>query len=427
MGVSRGGARWAVLSAPLLVLLGGAVMAQMPEPSPRLQPIQAGPVELVPLFVTDLQHTDNLFFNALNPISATVFSATPGISARLPMRRSFAELAYALRYRSYGGDNVPPSDFSHFFRARGDFGFASGMVVSFAEEFQNGVLDTQNFDPGGEVRFRGDRFQSNTFAVSVAHQHLTRVIGVTVGSTRVDFDRKPFDPDAPDPTSTSFFDTDAGYLRLFGETRRTPRTWILAELFVGTSDLSRTIVGLPDDRERDSTQVRTGIRWVASPGSQLEAIVGYALEEFASPGRSSTYRGVVGSVNYGSTVPARPRLVVSVLRDVYPSVYLENDYYVSSRISVRLESPGRARLRIGCRVAFLRNDYPQSSPERVDNTWDARVWLGYRVGHRLEWGVFARKTARDSELPGENPITGEPIPLVEYATTSYGVVLQLGG
>jgi len=415
----------------LALASAGTVPAQLDDPSPGARAIPAGPFVLYPIVSTDLEHTDNLFYNTSNPVAATVFRVTPGILARLPMAQSVFNVGYALQYKTYEGaaaeldsieDNV-----SHFFRADGTFQFGSGFTVAFSEDFEKGVLDTQNFDPGSEeVRFLGDKFTRNLLEVDVGHGRGGRRVGFSAGLARVDFEEQQ--------RQTSLFDTRGAFVRAYGESWRSAWRILFGEMVVSTTDLSRVrkfptgdpddpFVEIPDDREQDGVEVAGGVRMVLSPGSYLQARIAYTDERYLTKGgdlssenRDSTYRGVVGSATYSRSIPGRPRLAVRALRDVYPSIFGDNDYFISNRLSVLMESPTRLRLRIGGQVKYYLNDYPQSVPRREDDTVEGRLWLGYRLGSGLEWGVYARHTSRTSSLP-----------LLGYDATTYGVLLQMGG
>lgn len=425
MRVSRGGTRPAVASVVLALASAGTALAQLDDPSVGARAIPAGPFVLYPIASTDVEVTDNLFYNSRNPVSALVFRVTPGILARLPMGQSVFNVGYALQYKTYDGADID-DNVSHFFRADGTFQFGSGFTVAFSEDYQNGVLDTQNFDPGGEVRFLGDSYARNLLEVDLSHGRWGRRVGLATGLARVDFDEQQ--------RQTGLFDTRGLFVRAYGESRRTAWRTLFGEMVFVTTDLSRSLllptgdpddpeVEFQDDREQDGVEVAGGVRMVLSPGSYLQARVAYTDKRFVAlagdlttENRESTYRGVVGDATFSKSIPGRPRLVVRALRDVYPSIFLDNDYYISNRLSALLESPARLRLRIGGQVTYYMNDYPQSVPRRKDDTLEGRLWLGYRLGSGLEWGVYTRHTSRTSSLP-----------LLGYDATTYGVMLQMGG
>jgi hypothetical protein len=420
MRVSSGGARLAAVAVLFGLLSSAVAFAQISEIRPGARPIPAGPFLLYPSFATDVQYADNLFYSNTNQVSAMAFRATPAIVAQMPMQRSAFDLGYAMTYTDYGGgSDVPPSNLSHFFQANGQFNFASGLAVSFSDDYESGVLDTRSFDPGGEIRFQGDEFTRNLLEVALAHEAPRRVVGVAAGVTHLSFEqgRGP----------SGFFDTDGTLLRVYGESQRGARIWLLGQASVSNADLFRIVtegeLEVPDERERDAFQAGAGVRWVLSPGSRMEAFLSYAVQEYVSKrpdsfvgARTSDYRGLVGDVSFSSAVPGRPRFAARLTRDVFPSVYRQNDYYVSDRITVLLESPARVRLRFGGRASYYENDYPQSEPKREDRSLDVRAWVAYRLGSRVEWRVYARNTTRTSTVPD-----------LGFDASSFGMLLYVGG
>jgi hypothetical protein len=414
----------------------GMALGQISNPSPDARAIPAGPFTLYPTLSTEVELTDNLFFSTRDPLAATILRITPGILAQLPMRKSVFNLGYALQYKSYQGADLD-DNLSHFFIADGGFNFGSGFAVTFSDDFQKGILDTQTFDPGGEVRFLGDEFTRNLFEVGLAHGRGRRNIGLTVGLGRLSFDDQQrlelAEPDAQRRVA-GLFDTRSAVVRVFGESQRSARLWVVGEAVTRTADLSRIIrifsedpdvppTDIPDHREQEVAEVGGEVRWALSPGAYLQGRLAYTDQQYVSKSedlaignRTSSYRGLVGTATFSSAIPGRPRLALRGSRNVFPSVFLGNDYYISDRLSVLLESPARFRLRIGGEVTYFENDYPQSVPRREDNTVDGRLWFGYRVRSGLVWGVYARHTSRTSSLE-----------ILGFDATSYGVTFQLGG
>jgi len=151
-------------------------------------PIPAGPFQLYPLFATVVEQTDNLLFTESGPVSATVTSVTPGISAEVPLRgEGELYLGYALRYRDYGGADVD-SNLSQFVLAGGEVPLGTGFLFTFEEDYAAGVLDTSTFDEGGEVVFRGDEFASSVTSLDLGHEGVAQPrVGLIVGRESVQF------------------------------------------------------------------------------------------------------------------------------------------------------------------------------------------------------------------------------------------------
>ena len=421
------------------VLAGPPSLAQIPQRPAGTRPIEAGPMMLYPLFDSEIEYTDNLFFqpsesdssspqNDITPTSATVTSIIPGILAVLPKLRSELEFAYALRYRDYSGSDTPPSNLSHFAKVDGYFRFGPGLFATFEEVFESGVLDTEAFDPGGEITFRADEFTLNSLEATFGHERgQTSRLGVSVGVSKLDFDKRAQLP--------GFFDTDTNFALVFGERRAGSTLWLTWQLTAAEEDLSRPFQFGPgdpifqDDRERDQTRVGAGVRWTRRPGSRLEVDLAYSRDEFKAVGpfpAEDLFRGIVGTVRYSNAVPSRIRLGLVLSRDVFPSVFRTNQYYESNRATGRIDAPVGARIRVGAAVSYWDNDYPEKyapdplAPEvqlrRKDTTLEERIYLGYLFGGRVEARVYWIDSSRSSVESD-----------FEYDARRFGVTVRLGG
>ena len=414
----------------ILVAPAGAI-AQSPRKPADVLPISAGPFQLYPLFAAVVEQTDNLFFDESDPVSATVTSVTPGLSAEVPLRsEGELYLGYALRYRDYGGADID-SNLSQFLLAGGEVALGTGFLLAFEEDYAEGVLDTNAFDEGGEVVFRGDEFASSVTRLDLSHQGLAQPrIGLAAGRESVQFSQSA----QPDLYNSVYYNYE-----IYGDHRLGPQGglrfgayWSEGDLtpVAGTCDNNPALrcndnadcgggVCLNQDlRDERTFRVTLGTQWRLNPVSSIAADLGWGTAEFSGTFEdgSSKTRNLVGSVNYVRSVPARARLAMRVTQGVFPSVYGNNAYYVSRGMNVRLENDTRARMIVGGDLSFIRNVYPEADDRRTDDTVGGRLWLGYRFGSAVEWRVYADIDSRSSNALGAS-----------YDVRSYGAVVNLGG
>jgi len=386
------GSRLRTWASAILLGLTVPAWAQVPEEPPTLRPIPLGSLLLYPLASLEYEGTDNLFRTDDDRASATLASARAGVLFEVPFRESQLRFGYAGRLRHYGGvdlsDNV-----LHAARVDGDFQFASGAFVTVSLDGQDGAEDTQRFDPGGEITFRGENFSALSSRVEAGHESgRGRRLGVRVQTDRVRFDRT-------EPDGTGFFDTTSRSAGLTAWHRATETTTLTWEFSDDRQDLERPLPSGVDRRESDGWTASGGFRTRLGAGSRFDLLAGWTDREYISAASSSA-RTVVGRAVFSRLVPARASVNVRLERAVYPSVYLDNDYYVSTRLTGQLENSRKATIVLGVRGSMYRNVYPDSAPDRTDDGMDAAAWIGYGFRSGLVWKVTADWTRRDSNLAG---------------------------
>lgn len=396
------------LAAAFLLAPAGA-LAQSPRKPANVLPIPAGPFQLYPLFATVVEQTDNLFYEESDTISATVTSVTPGISAEVPLRAEGGlYFGYALRYRDYGGADID-SNLSQFLLAGADVPLGTGFLLTLEEDYAEGVLDTNTFDEGGEVVFRGDEFASSVTSLDLSHQGVAQPrIGLAVGRESTQFSQN---------AQADLYDSVYYNYEIYADHRVGPQGGLRFGAYWSEGNL--VAVGNELDRRDEQTfRLTLGTVWSLNPISSIAADLGWGTADFFSTldDQSSKTRNVVGSVGYIRYVPARARFAVRLSNGVFPSVYGANAFYVSRGVNFRLENDTRARLILGGDVSFVRNVYPEAEPKRTDDTVGGRLWLGYRLGSAVEWRVYADVNSRSSNAPEAS-----------YDANSYGVLVSLGG
>jgi hypothetical protein len=388
------------------LVASGLTLAQVPEQAPPDRPIPAGPFEIYPLFSSRVERTDNLFYSSTAPVSTTVTTVTPGLLAQLAVGQSQLRLGYTLRYRDYRVKEIP-TRFSHFLRADGEFNFSRGLVIGFVEDYQRGVLDTETFDPGGEITFLGDKFESNSTEVELGYRRGTRQrVRFSAQRSTIRFDRAE--------SRNLFYDSDFNELRLSGEHRMGKRFWLLWSAQTDQEDLERPSGEFEDRREEQGVEARLGARMRLSPGSSLRGSVGWRRSEFDLEDENSVDRSFVGSVDFTRAIPAGASFNARLSQGVYTSLF--TSYYESTQLSLRLVSASAARVSIGASLRYTRNDYPEGDFSRKDTIVGGETWVGYRFGGSLEWRVFANVTSRSSAEPA-----------FEYDVRRFGTTLRLGG
>lgn len=396
-----------------LLCAGGNVSAQIVDDVDEVAPIQLGPVQLYPVYVAEARWVDNLYYanDTIDPTSAGVLSMSPSLLVKVPFSQSRASFGYAYRRQEYSTANIR-SNGAHFFQADVLLSFASGVRVQIRDDLQNGVLDTETFDPGGAIRFSGQRFRTNNASTGIGYEWRNTIVFLTGYRGDLDFS---------DPIA-AYYDTVGWQGELSVEHRLTSKVRLLASYLV-----SRTRFTPPSDRsELDfRTEIEkgrsVGMNLLLGPASSMTFRLGRPAWEYLSAANPEKTSALIGEITYARHVPAGLHLDVSVGRQVYPSVFQTANNYADNRVGVSLANDARASLVVGGRLSYYVNRYPDTvlggEPiGRRDRSLEGSGWVGYRVSARMEFRVYARHERRESNAPGFG-----------YGVRSFGATLSLGG
>ena len=369
--------------------------------------IVAGSLQIYPSFVMAIEHNSNLLYLDTEKIPTWARSIAPGIAIELPFSHSLFRLGYTLSTRNYG---LSKSQWINTQTAQFDLslGFGNGAAVVIHDDFHLGVLDTQVGDPGGELPFRGQRYQANFAEMSVGHKRTdSHEVSLRVRSISTTY-LKPF--------VTPSFDQAAGSIAAVGLWRVQPRAWVQWEVEAGTAQLTRELstVGATEQRTEHEFGLLLGTGWELSNDTVLQFRVGpkRASYDAAVP---SNFRGLVGSLVAQNASASGTQWSVGLARDVFASAYGLNNYFVSQLVTVRAERPRGTTLRFGGSMAYYLNDYPTDPRQRSDRIGGVETWMGIRQGLWVEWRVFVRYDQRSSTIPG-----------LDYTAFRFGAGLVVG-
>ncbi len=399
------------LRIPVLAVLaflawpGGRAHAQVPTSLPDQAPFTFGRVQLFPLYSVDLDWTDNLYYqpkDSPDRISTASASVAPGFVLDMPFSQSHSRIGYVLNYHGYE-THALPANTTHYFVGETDLQFSNGFRLGLRDDFERGVLNTQVFDPGGAITFRGDAFQGNNAAISVGYEREnSRLLELSINNNRFKFVGQG---------QSSYFDVDEVGADLLGEHQLGPRLRLHWELGYSRSELSRPAAGgsSADDRTQINQSWKLGGLWTLGPGSSLQVKAGGEQSETRSafPSRSDS---LTGSLSYLRGVPGGTQLRLDLTRDIYPATFGHNNVYLTNRFSVTVNNDVRARLVLGTVWTYYTNDFPapiQVPPDdivdtpyqgrtRKDRAIDGEAWVGYRFGRFAVARLYVRARHRSS-------------------------------
>jgi hypothetical protein len=397
---------------PLLLAWGLALAAvlpaaaqSLPDRPPREAAIPLGPTLLYPFFTSTMEQTDNIFQRSENDPSnqsATVTTIIPGFVFLLPFSHSEASLGYAVRYRDYSledgsDDGIDP--YTHYLRGGVRLVFGSGLVTELRQEFRHGVVDTQTVE-GGETRFTGEKQDHTLTELVVALEHGARrwYIGGGTTNDEVVGERKSL-----------IFDVDEERVRVGAELPLRSNLRALWEVRAHQADLDNTLI----QRTEEQVEGRAGARWRLGEGSDLDLSAGWIYAQYGLDGEE-TLSVPFGSAGFERELGTGGRLSARAERNIYPSVELNHPAYVSDKVEATVSNADLARLGLGFRGIFFRNDYRDDTRGK-DRTLAGEGWIGYRFGRWFQARGFVYWSKRDSTLP-----------LLDYHSLSGGITLIAG-
>lgn len=400
--------RWVVLTVVAL-LAASAAHAETIVGTDGGPAWAVGPVVLYPSFQAAIEYTDNLLSlsNELNPAGTWIKSISPGMLLEWRFSHSLAQIGYDLSTRNYSIDRAKWID-THAAFAALDLEFSNGTYVRMRDDYRQGILDVQVGDPGAEVPFRNQEYRTNLGVIDVGHQREQQ--------HRIGLTGRILDTTYQPPLLAPYFDESGWWLAPDVEWRTGPRTWIVGSAVGGrvTFDRPASLLFTPDHRTEVEQGVRLGARFELARHATLQFEVGPDRQEYTGTAPSN-FRGIVGSFALQNTSVSGPHWSVDLDRDAYPSIFGDNNYFVSNQITVRGESPRGTLLRFGGSTAYYRNDYPTDPEHRLDRSWWTYAWMGVRQGVWVEWRATVRYDVRSSTLPG-----------ADYTALTYGVALVVG-
>ncbi len=388
---------------------GQAVLGQVPDSPSEATAIPVGRVFLYPLFSSSVERTDNLFMLSSDVQAANITTIAPGVIADMPFSNSSVRLGYVGSRRDYHTVGIETND-SHYFVGNARLKFGSGFELSLKEDYQRGMLDTLGVDPGGNLIFRGERYELNATEAELALERTsTKRIALSFGRDvrNVLGDRL-----------SGIYDAEEYHGKLSGEHRLGMRTWMLWE-----GNFARThLTWPPEYREgasiyEDDDNLRVGTRFLLSPATVLNALAGWSRTRFTGDA-SGAFRGVVGNANVRWTRPTGETVEFGFARVVYPLLVDAEDvepYYLSTQYHVEASTGNLATLSLGVTAYYYVNDFPSDTSTRTDRVGNAEIWAGYRYHGWMECRVYLSKGRRDSTEPG-----------FDYRVTRYGALLRIG-
>ncbi|HEX6851529.1 MAG TPA: hypothetical protein VF139_08980 [Candidatus Polarisedimenticolaceae bacterium] len=406
-------ARARVLRLLVLVMTSALVpraYGQLAEdPPPDRTALLLGSVKLWPLLDAGVERRSNVFqttaADATPPQAATVWTGAPGFFAELPVSNSRVRIGYVASYRDYGIEDVEAS-WSHYARVDARLVFGSGAIVEVADDLQRGVLDTREFDPGGDVTFKGERFHRNVARLGLGHERDDRsfflryqhVANRTVGE-RI----------------SGLYDVAGNEVAVSGDLRRSPRTWISWEAQGSRSELERPTDSGTEFREVNGLTARVGGRGRIGPASEWSFRGGWADFKFEGA-TSSRYQGISLEGRWRRELAGGPAFSASLVREPYPLLGGVGDYYVSDQVLLEATTASVRRLGGGVTLAYYGNRYPELQPERKDRLLETEVWGRLRMKERLEWRIYARRSSRSSSDPA-----------LDFDDDRIGTAIRIGG
>ncbi len=293
-----------------------------------------------------------------------------GITPRLGGDREGRWFAnYTPRFRRQLNLSLPHLT-SHFFDLNIDQTLAASFAVYGTYHYSQGVLETDEIDPGREygiglnrvVDTSLERFKRNSFTAGVKFDFLADTnVDVSVGKTKVRYGN---DPGEPVTGERAFFDYDSRTLNAslrhgFGESRT-------LGLVFGVHDM-------PNQPERKQVEGR-GYTYGASLDGQILALttgriqLGYRTQKNPNAGVGGReYKELAYAAQIAREITDSTNIGLGADRRLYPSNYEQNGFYVADtlRLDLNTRLPFTVYLRAG---GYLQSNGYRASPQLSESS-----------------------------------------------------------
>ena len=334
----------------------------------RAEGIPLGPFEFFPSVSVEVGRNSNVFNRpeqlenqvpGFNPVIADsyIFLRAP-LGLRLPFRQSHWDLVYTPGWNDYQNEDL--DGYTHELETELELNFSSGAQFTFQGGILLDYLNSQAFDPGGEVRFSDTDFRLSELLFEYEHP-LSLRHGFRSRLRWEDLDFEETQGNAFDDFTTR--ELGLSYLNFLG-----PATTLFVDAVVSRNDQERILLEVDEGEwSRDALQIGLDHRFDDRNRTRFHA--GYEEMKFENSD-DSDFSGVVGRFAYERLLSAAVSLQAELLRLPSQSVFNVNNYYVTDRASVSSLFRPRGRMFYVLAVSYQRNAYPDVTREfcRDDST-----------------------------------------------------------
>jgi hypothetical protein len=359
--------------------------------------IFVGPWLLVPGFATGLATDSNVFRLPIEgeETGDQILAASATLTAVLPFRNSVLTMDYTATHLQYN-----KFQFDRDLAQQGgfdlQFNFSTGDTVETSGAFTLGITDVRQFDPGGEVTFRGEPYNRYVWEAAV----MRRVPGrrgyeVRLQAIALNFTNR---------TNVNFFDYRGGVGFLAYREPVSSRWWLVGEVTIRDFDHYRTTDPVGEVFRREESRLyEIGFRGLAGKRQPLVATLGYGDYQF--PGSTSSgFQGLVGQFRWSMPIGAATSVRIGADRRARPSFFASQSHFVADQIVAVFERRFRKYSSIGLDVLIGRNEYGDPEPTfddvvRKDRRWATDLYFDFKLTRVFGFRVSLTKERRSSNIP----------------------------
>ncbi len=314
---------------------------------------------IYPSILLGYEYNNNVFSrNALTEeiynlaiISDNIYVVKPTFKFVLPFSNSFARLSYTPQYREFEDadkkmrEDEEYENISHFLNFDTKLKFSNGTTIAAKEEYVQGILEVETFDPGGEVVFGFDPYTFNSAHISFSHEFA----GIRGFEIKAIYDDLDFD----EPVANRLINYETKGLKGSYYQALTSRLVFVSDYsFRNVMQFSPTI----NDREYDEYIFAVGVK-----GNLLRKTTGAANLSFTKldiiEENVSDFSGLTGDVNLSTMLSNRYIINFLLKRYAYQSFFLDNRYYLSNLASYEISCYLKRNIILSLRGSYNLNTY----------------------------------------------------------------------
>ncbi len=397
--------RWWLLT---LVLAAASlrVVAQDRENAPT--GITLGPVVLAPSLSCSYAYDSNVFLfdptSDPGPEPQGLTTIAPAVAIVVPFGQSSFRLTDAVRWVEYEKTTELNGRAANVASAALLLRFSTHDSLELTGDLTDGRAETQTFDPGGQVLFRGQSYRADREGIRLSREvYGHRGYRVEVMRSDLHFN---------EVQQPGFFD----YTGYDGEAALLIPVSRIASVSLGYTgsrfDHFDVSPGADPDaisRHEAGDSVYVGLEGRLGPKKPYHLRVGWESLKFTfGPPGGTDFRGIVGDGALALTGGSGFSLVGTLTRQPYRAFVLSNNYYLYDAAGLEVKHPSPGGTAVGGRFLLSHVAYPDpvsfpSQPKPVrerETTYSLEGYANLAVRDHVSFRISLKQSVRTSNIPG---------------------------
>jgi len=163
-----------------------------------------------------------------------------------------------------------------------------------------------------------------------------------------------------------------------------------------------------DIKDSEANSILLGLRGSITSKSYINAMAGYSSKKYDQPGKQG-FNGLTVGLTLLNRYSKFTKFSVAARREVVESFYLNNNFYIDNRISLKVDHAINHKISTSLGGSYAVNDYNMTSTdvdgsnkERADELIGIDINLSYKIQPWFSTGIQYTFKERDSNFAAED-------------------------